>query len=438
MEEQWYVDRCRLRTLRQDHPDWTRKQLAEEIGRSMSWVKKWCRRLREAGDDDDQVLRGLSRQRKHPPEKTHPAVVAQVLVIRNEPPDDLKRIPGPKAILYYLHKDEELKKSGHYLPRSTSTIWGILDEYHQIERSKPRIHQPMEPAEPLKSWGIDFKDITCVPPEPEGKQMHQVETLDVVDAGTSILLDNQTRTDFNAETAIVSLTETFRQWGLPDIVTFDRDPRFVGSAGGSDYPSVLVRFLNCLGITADICPPRHPERNPFVERYHFTLEYEGVRVYEPADLEQVLAMNTDLLYHYNYQRPNQARSCGNQPPRVAFPDLPTLPPLPEVVDPDAWLQRLDGQTFKRRVTSAGTISIDKDRYYIGRAHQGRYVVVQMVATDREFVVQFRGQVIKRLPIKGLYDEQLSFEQYLALIRAEAVSEWRRYLAKATRRSRVTM
>jgi len=41
--------------------------------------------------------------------------------------------------------------------------------------------------------------------------------------------------------------------------------------------------------------------------------------------------------HYNQERPNLGRSCQNQPPRVAFPTLPVLPPLPEKVDPDRWL-----------------------------------------------------------------------------------------------------
>jgi hypothetical protein len=34
----------------------------------------------------------------------------------------------------------------------------------------------------------DFKDITTVPPDPQGKQQHMIETLNFVDAGTSTLL----------------------------------------------------------------------------------------------------------------------------------------------------------------------------------------------------------------------------------------------------------
>lgn len=45
MEEQWFVDRTRLRHLRQTQPHWSQAQLAHEIGRSTAWVKKWVKRL---------------------------------------------------------------------------------------------------------------------------------------------------------------------------------------------------------------------------------------------------------------------------------------------------------------------------------------------------------------------------------------------------------
>jgi hypothetical protein len=39
----------------------------------------------------------------------------------------------------------------------------------------------------MQSWEIDFKDVSTVPAEPEGKKQHVVETLNMVDVGTSIL-----------------------------------------------------------------------------------------------------------------------------------------------------------------------------------------------------------------------------------------------------------
>ncbi len=52
MEAQWIADRAALRCLSRQHPQWTHTQLATCLGRSVSWVKKWLRRLREAPADD--------------------------------------------------------------------------------------------------------------------------------------------------------------------------------------------------------------------------------------------------------------------------------------------------------------------------------------------------------------------------------------------------
>jgi hypothetical protein len=82
-----------------------------------------------------------------------------------------------------------------------------------------------------------------------------------VDAGTSTLLSAQVHSDFHAETALDAVLAFLRHWGRPSKLTFDRDPRWVGSASGRDFPSALVRFLLCLEIDPNICPPRRPDKN---------------------------------------------------------------------------------------------------------------------------------------------------------------------------------
>lgn len=41
MEVDWIADRATLRNLAREHPEWTQQDLAEAVGRSLSWVKKW-------------------------------------------------------------------------------------------------------------------------------------------------------------------------------------------------------------------------------------------------------------------------------------------------------------------------------------------------------------------------------------------------------------
>lgn len=157
----------------------------------------------------------------------------------------MRRSPGPKAILSSLHhRSPELRAAQP--PRSTRTIWKIVHAHSRITARPWRRIEPLDRPEPLTSWQLDFKDASTVPPEPEGKQQHVVAILTVVDVGTSLLLTSAPAADDPAETVFAPLLATRRQNGVPRLVTCDRDPRFVGSASGHDFPSPFVRFWQVL------------------------------------------------------------------------------------------------------------------------------------------------------------------------------------------------
>lgn len=242
MEEELVAARAHLRRLLLAHPDWPYQEYADQIGRPREWVKRWAKRLRAVPANDEAVLWNRSSARHHFPPPLDLSVIDRVLDIRDHPPEHLQRTPGPKAILYYLHRQEDLLAQGLRLPRSTRTIWQILTAHDRIAHVPRREHVPMERPGPLASWQLDFKDANSVPPDPEGKQQHVVETFDIVDVGSSLALTVEPGEDYNAETVFTPTVEAVRTYGLPDVVGFDRDPRFVGSASGRDFPSPFVRF----------------------------------------------------------------------------------------------------------------------------------------------------------------------------------------------------
>jgi hypothetical protein len=142
-------------------------------------------------------------------------------------------------------------------------------------------------------------------------------------------------------------------------------------------------------------------------------------VYAPHDVEVARTVTAAFRQHYNYERPNQAITCGNQPPCIAFPDVPPLRPLPQTVDPDRWLEVVDGQRYVRKVRSHGMVSVDSVAYYVDQAWAGKYVSLQIDARQRVFVVEYRERVVKQLPIKGLVGERLPLGMYLEQIGREA-------------------
>jgi hypothetical protein len=120
--------------------------------------------LREAPPGDATVLFGLPRGRKTPFPAPDAQLEERILAIRDAPPENLKRVPGPRAILYYLARDPEGQGRRETLPRSTRTIWRILRRHGRIvPRPRRRPHEPLERATPLQAWQLDFKDVSTVP-----------------------------------------------------------------------------------------------------------------------------------------------------------------------------------------------------------------------------------------------------------------------------------
>jgi len=180
--------------------------------------------------------------------------VQRILEIRLEPPENLQRAPGPETILYYLHRDPTLQHAGVRLPHSQTTIWKILRQAGYIEEHRRRKPKSLELRQPGEEIQFDLKDASSVPADPMGKRQHVVEIANFVDAGTSIWLHREVRGDFDAEALFEVVVQFLWKSGLPQMLTFDNDPRFVGSPSGRDFPAALVRFLLCVWVIQSADP----------------------------------------------------------------------------------------------------------------------------------------------------------------------------------------
>jgi hypothetical protein len=99
------------------------------------------------------------------------------------------------------------------------------------------------------------------------------------------------------------------------------------------------------------------------------------------------------------------------------------------VNPDAWLWKVNGQKFMRRVSANGTVVVDKRDYYVDEKLAKHYVILEVAAVSRNFLVYEKSKnsavVLKTLPIKGLYNREMDFAEYVAVMEAEALSDYRR-------------
>jgi hypothetical protein len=81
---------------------WSIQDLADALGRSSAWVKKWRKRLQQAAPDDDAVLQSQPCAPHTPPPRLAQVVVDHILDIRDDPPQGLNRIPMSSPRLTYL------------------------------------------------------------------------------------------------------------------------------------------------------------------------------------------------------------------------------------------------------------------------------------------------------------------------------------------------
>jgi len=236
------------------------------------------------------VLHARSRARKTPPASitSQTAVVQRILEMRESLPENLHRVPRPEAILYYLHRDPALRDlpgcacharrppSGRSC--AGSAVW---------RRSIAANPNPCNANIRVRRSNLTSKTPPPCLPNPRANESRVVEITNFVDAGTSIWLSRSVGGDFDAEGLLEVVAQFLREHGLPAMLTFDDDPRFVGSASGRDFPSALVRLLLCVGVEPNVCPPHRPDKNASVERFHRTLGEECLRVQLPRTLEQV-------------------------------------------------------------------------------------------------------------------------------------------------------
>ena len=157
--EEWMRDRALLRDLLQKTPQASPRELAQTIGRSISWVKKWRKRLTE-GDPQDLSLVCSSSRAHHAPYISWDArVIRRMVEMRLSPPENLKRVPGPRALLSSLPRDPELQAAHVPLPRSSRTIWKILHLTGCLVAHSHESPQPTDLREPLEEIQMDARSM---------------------------------------------------------------------------------------------------------------------------------------------------------------------------------------------------------------------------------------------------------------------------------------
>lgn len=411
-ENEWVLERIHLYHLRRKHPEWSLRQYARELGHDPNWVRKWLKRIEASIPVTLETFKSQSRAPKTIHRRISQEAKQLVGELRKELSERFHRKAGAKTIAWGLSEYAKKRVIPFALPKGLTTITQILHQLGWIQPRRTITHEPVILPPPMEEWEVDFGEIWLAE---EGV----FEFFVVIDRGTSRLVYVEGSRGYTAETALEAVTRLFMKHGLPKRLRFDRDVRLWGAWTRDSYPSPFVRFLRVLGIQDVICPPHRPDLKPFVERGIQTLKYEWLARKMPTTFAEAQERLEDFPAYYNDQRPHQGNACQNQPPSVAFPNLPLLPHLPLEVQADAWLASLDKRIYRRRVSSDGSIQIDRHAYSVGTRYTKQQVLVHVDSQNKMFHITCEGQLIKTLPIQGLYERRLRFWDYFRYIQAEA-------------------
>jgi hypothetical protein len=235
-----------------------------------------------------------SRAPKNRPRQTPEAVKAVICELRESLSEKYHRAAGASLIRHYLHKHQIALDGKFFVPRSSRMITQILRERDYILPPRKREHIPLPLCAPMEEWEMDFCEIRLE----DGK----FEFFLVVDRGTSRVVHLEGCPGYRSDSALQAVLRLFLLNGLPKRLRLDRDPRFVWSWSADGFPAPLVRMLHVLGVEAVICPPRRPDKKPYVERCIRTFKHEWLGRFSLDTLADCYEALRAFPHYHNHER----------------------------------------------------------------------------------------------------------------------------------------
>lgn len=344
--------------------------LCRLFGISRKTGYKWIKRGNEtqANPFEDQ-----SRKPKTSPIKTSPGIEKTVIALRKQYPDwggrKLKKL---------------MQKHGEKIIPCASTITEILRRHGLLEPKANEATAPLrfEHAYANSLWQMDFKGHFAM----SRSRCHPLTVLDDHSRFNLVLKACAEETRVLVESALI---EAFERYGLPDRMTMDNGSPW-GNKYAGRYTKLTVWLMDC-GIRVSHSRPYHPQTQGKDERFHRTLKTEVLSRQHFCNLTQCQKAFDQWSVVYNYVRPHEALKLE-------------VPASRYQVSPrryQGWDMPFDysDEDIVRKVNSAGTISYQSQKRFLGEAFAGRWVAVKRTIQPQHFEVYYRHQCIGNMKIE---------------------------------------
>ena len=304
-----------------------------ELGVSRPTGRLWVSRARDVGISE---ISALSRVPLHQPSRTSLEVESRLLSVSDQYP-----FWGPRKILSVAFPD-----SAPVCARTVARILKRSGRSVQVA-GKPLAVMRFERDHSNELWQIDFKKV--------GTRQDGVDVLSVVDDASRFCMALEKVPDQTLVSVQNVLWEAFAEFGMPEAILSDNGPAFRCMA--TWRWSKLDLWLKLLGIGSSHGRPRHPQTQGKVERFHGTMEREGV----------VAETIREFRNRYNWVRPHEALAMQT-PGRVYEPSRRERP--------DAWpINEHPSGAQIRKTSAAGIFSYQGKTYKAGVAFESTTVAI---------------------------------------------------------------
>lgn len=316
---------------------YTMTELCYRYGVSRKTGYKWIARYHGEGA---QGCNDRLRCPRNHPNKTRALIVKRVILARRRHPGW-----GPRTLHGYLvERDPDIAWP------CPSTIGAILKRHGLVKKRRRRAPRMVwrpertRPDRPNRLWTADFKGqfrlgngTLCYP-------------LTVVDAYSRYLLSARALRSTAVRPARRVFEETFREYGLPDVIHTDNGVPFCSPNTPLALSKLAVWFLK-LGIGLERSRPGKPQDNGSHERMHRTLKEEVAHPPRYSLATQQRALER-FRRCYNEERPHHALNLQTPARHYTYSPRPYPDELPEPEYPAyfevRWVSKIGVVNWKRK------------------------------------------------------------------------------------------
>lgn len=324
-------------------------EVAQRLGRSLSWVYKWKARFEQ--NPNFNCLKDRSRAPRHCPNRLPEAVQQAIKKARSE----LEAEAADGSGLIYLGAQALQARLQDQGVRPLPSITSIERTLRRAGMTRPRsavaeavTYPRLQPQLPHGLCQVDI-----VPHHlKDGPKVASFNAIDVVSGYAT----GQSYLHKRAQDACDFLLHLWHEQGIARYTQTDNEACF---CGGFTHKYVLGQVLRlCLYVGTELVfsPHYHPKSNGHVERFHQDYNKHVWRRGRLTDLEAVNAASKDFFAAYRCSR-HQRRLRGKSPASVHRQQAWCLVPA-GFKRPTGRLPLTEGRVhFMRKVTEAGTISV---------------------------------------------------------------------------------